>query len=101
MAFSYHDDYDRAMSEVLADTPSIELAPALKQRVTLQNGESIGYKVRHKDNPHLGACVVFHSTAFDIVYRSERLRQDARERARHALKALCESWSHHALIEVR
>jgi hypothetical protein len=45
--------------------------------------------------------VVFHPTAFDIIYRSERLRQDARERARDALKALCESWSHNALIEVR
>lgn len=101
MPFSYHDDYDRAMSEVLADTPSIELAPALKQRVPLPNGESIGYKVRHKDHPHLGASVVFHPTAFDIVYRSERLRQDARERAMHELKAHCERWSHHELIEVR
>jgi hypothetical protein len=66
MAFSYHDDYDRAMREVLADTPSIELNPALEQHVTLQNGESIGYKVRHKDNPRLGARVVWRQLIFPL-----------------------------------
>jgi hypothetical protein len=101
LTFAPTSNYDRAMLEILADNNSIELHPSLRQSVPLDCGESVGYKVRHVDNPHCVGSVVLHPSAFDLVDGEERLSSIASRNAKCSLAVLYQSDSSHELIEIR
>ena len=101
MHYSDNRDYYSAIHEILANSEVIKLHPDLKQCVTDQSGDSIGFKIQHKNDPLLTASVVLYSTAFDLVDGSERLTWVAKERSRVDIKVLCDTWSRHERIEVR
>ena len=95
------NDYDRAIRQILAADPLLELDPARKQGIELANGESRGYKVKHALNPRCVASVILHPTAFELARGAEWLTRGALESARRELRVLASSQSHHELIEVR
>jgi hypothetical protein len=100
MVYKNGDDHRQTIQELLASS-DFELNPALSQSQPLHNGDGIGFKLRHKDNPSCHLSVVLYPTAFDVIGSFERLRDDAKERVRVSFKRVCEEGPSHTLIEVR
>ncbi len=88
MGFPNHEDYDRAMDEILADTDFV-LDPDEEQSQPDQAYDScIGYKLRRDSRPLLRVHIVFYPTAYDFIGGHEQLTKDAKGHAQRQLDAL-------------